>query len=332
MNAREAANHVLSEAGEPLHVKEITRRILVDQSWKGSSKTPEATVHAAIAMDIKKKGEGSVFVRVEPATFGLREWGPGPGVEGRGKTYSFTEAAKKVLEQFGDKRPMHYGDITAKALEMKWVSTKGLTPEATMYSQVITEIKRQKSRGEQPRFVKHGRGYFGLSRWMGEGLAFEIEQHNRRVHKALRDKLLEMAPSRFEELIGELLAELGFEDIEVTGRAGDGGIDVRGTLLVGDVIRTRMAVQAKRWKPSNRIQAPVVRNVRGSLGTREQGLIITTSGFSKGAHEEAARTDAAPVGLMDGDQLVALLIGNDIYISRQSHDIIQLEAQEQEDD
>ena len=41
---------------------------------------------------------------------------------------------------------------------------------------------------------------------------------------------------------------------------------------------------------------------------------------------------AAPVGLMDGDQLVALLIENDMYISRQTHDIIQLEAQEEEDD
>ena len=71
---------------------------------------------------------------------------------------------------------------------------------------------------------------------------------------------------------------------------------MRGTLVVGDVIRTRMAVQVKRWK--HNVQAPIVQQVRGSLGTHEQGLIITTSDFSAGAREEAARPDAVPVGLM----------------------------------
>ena len=72
--------------------------------------------------------------------------------------------------------------------------------------------------------------------------------------------------------------------------------------VVGDVIRTRLAVQVKRWKSN--VQAPVIQQVRGSLGTHEQGLIITTSDFSKGAREEATRANATPVGLMDGEQLV----------------------------
>ncbi len=39
-----------------------------------------------------------------------------------------------------------------------------------------------------------------------------------------------------QKLIARLLAEIGFEDIEVAKRSDDGGIDVRGTLVVGDVI------------------------------------------------------------------------------------------------
>ena len=66
----------------------------------------------------------------------------------------------------------------------------------------------------------------------------------------------------------------------VTAKSGDGGIDVRGTMVTGDVIRTRMAVQVKRWK--NNVQAPTVQQVRGSLGTHDQGFIITTSDFSTG--------------------------------------------------
>jgi restriction system protein len=71
------------------------------------------------------------------------------------------------------------------------------------------------------------------------------------------------------------LTAIGFEEVEVTSRTKDGGIDVRGTLVVGDVIRTRLAVQVKRWKQN--VQSPVIQQVRGSLGAHEQGLIITTT-------------------------------------------------------
>ncbi len=92
--------------------------------------------------------------------------------------------------------------------------------------------------------------------------------------------------------------------------------------VVGDVIRTRLAVQVKRWKSN--VQAPVIQQVRGSLGTHEQGLIITTSDFSKGAREEATRANATPVGLMDGEQLVDLLIQNEIGITLTPLQLIQL--------
>ena len=239
------------------------------------------------------------------------------------KTYSFTDAAERVLEEFGNKRPMHYRAITEKALEMGWLSTQGKTPEATMYAQIITEIRRSKKRGEQPRFVRYGKGLVGLSRWMGRGLAFQIEQHNKRVHQELRKRLLNMNWDDFEELIARLLAEMGFEDIEVTGRSKDGGIDVRGTLVVGEVVRIRMAVQVKKWKRN--IHAPVVQQVRGSLGTHEQGLIITTSDFSSGARKEAARPNATPVALMNGEQLVALLVEYGMGVIRYPHEIIKLD-------
>ena len=239
------------------------------------------------------------------------------------ETYSFTDAAERVLRRFGEQRPMHYRDITDKALELGWLNTEGKTPEATMYAQILSEIKRHQKRGDQPRFVQHGRGYVGLRQWMSQGLAFQIEQHNKRVRWALGKQLLGMGATAFEELMARLLAEMGFEDIEVTKRSGDGGIDVRGTLVVGEVIRTRMAVQVKKWKRN--VQAPVVQQVRGSLGTHEQGLIVTTSDFSRGAKEEALRPNAVPVALMNGDQLVALLVEYGIVVTRQSHEIIDMD-------
>ena len=58
--------------------------------------------------------------------------------------------------------------------------------------------------------------------------------------------------------------------------------------------------------------------------THEQGLIITTSDFSKGAREEAARPNAVPVGLMDGEQLVRLFVENNIGVQRTSYELIEL--------
>ena len=45
--------------------------------------------------------------------------------------------------------------------------------------------------------------------------------------------------------IGRLLAELGFEGVELTRRSQDDGIDVRGTLVVSNEIRTQMTVRVE---------------------------------------------------------------------------------------
>ncbi|OIO61185.1 MAG: restriction endonuclease [Alphaproteobacteria bacterium CG_4_10_14_0_2_um_filter_63_37] len=334
-----AAIQVLQQAGTALHARDITERIMAAGLWQSGGKTPDATVSARLYSDIKNNGEKSPFVKVGPQTFALRDsaeipsgaWpaptavqeAPEPTPASAG--FSFTDCAQKVLEEFGDKKPMHYKEITEKALQKGWLVTGGKTPEATMYAQVITEIKRQQKRGERPRFVQHGRGYVGLSQWMGRGLAFQIEQHNQQVRKALRERLLAMNPGEFEELISQLLAEMGFEMVEVTKLSGDGGIDVRGTLVVGDVVRIKMAVQVKKWKLKNNIQAPVVQQVRGSLGAHEQGLIITTSDFSPGAAKEAAQSDKTPIALMNGEQLVMLLMEHGIGVHRSTPDLFEID-------
>ena len=304
-------------AHEPLHVEVIADKVISSGFWKSSGKTPKATISARLYSDIKKKGEASLFVKASPQTFALRDFALErnhsgvirPVVEDTAKSspvsagLSFTDCAQKVLEEFSGRKPMHYKEITETAVKEGWLVTSGKTPEATMYAQVITEIKRQQKRGELPRFVQHGRGYVGLSQWMGRGLAFQIEQHNHQVRKGLRMRLLAMAPGEFEELISQ-----------VTKHSGDGGIDVRGTLVVGDVVRIKMAVQVKKWKLKNNVLAPVVQQVRGSLGAHEQGLIITTSDFSRGAVKEAAQSDKTPIALMNGEQLVMLLMGHGIGV------------------
>ncbi len=339
MNVQDAALEILKRAEKPLHAKEITERIMAAGLWQSEGKTPDATVSARLYTDIKTKGDKSIFMQVGHQTFGLRAFAEGvesteqvslvdddPAKPVTANTgFSFTSCAQKVLKEFGGKKPMHYREITEKALEKGWLVTEGKTPEASMYAQVITQIKRQQKRGEQPRFVQHGRGYVGLSQWMDQGLAFQIDQHNQQIRKTLRDRLLAMKPDQFEELISQLLVEMGFDRVEVTKFSSDGGIDVRGTLVVGDVVRTKMAVQVKKWKLKNNIQAPIVQQVRGSLGAHEQGLIITTSDFSRGARVEAEQADKTPIALMGGEQLVLLLMEHGIGVHRSTPDLFELD-------
>jgi len=373
MNAIDAAEKVLAEAGTPLSYREITTRVLEADLWQTKGKTPEATIHAQLAVDIANQGAASRFQRTAAGVFALRTWGlpevaakrakskvpagsmsttptetettsvsppedlhahasppvfgavsapAGEPVSKKVQSLSFIDAAELVLEKHSGGKPMHYRAITDKVLELGLVNTKGLTPEATLYAQILTDTKRRARRGDVPRFVFHGKGIIGLAKWEAGGLAFQIELHNADVRKKLHASLQAMNPTEFEELIVQLLVALGFEDVSLTPASGDGGIDVRGTLVVGDVVRTQMAVQVKRWRRN--VQAPIVQQVRGSLGTHEQGLIITTSDFSKGAREEAARPNAVPVGLMNGEQLVALLVENNIGIQRTSYQLIEL--------
>ena len=62
------------------------------------------------------------------------------------------------------------------------------------------------------------------------------------------EELQSISPSSFERLCQRLLRELGFQNVEVTGQANDGGIDGKGMLKLGGVLSFHVIFQAKRYK------------------------------------------------------------------------------------
>jgi restriction system protein len=63
-----------------------------------------------------------------------------------------------------------------------------------------------------------------------------------------------------------------------------------------------IAFQCKKYKGS--VGAPEIRDFRGAtVGRADRGMFITTGSFTKAAIEEANRDGAAPIDLVDGDQL-----------------------------
>jgi restriction system protein len=125
--------------------------------------------------------------------------------------------------------------------------------------------------------------------------------------------------------VGALLAAMGVEATEVTSYSRDQGVDVHGELVVADVIRRPVAVQVKHWRTAN-VRAPAVRELRGSLGPHEIGLIITSRGFSEGAVVEAQRTDVTPIALMGGDELIDALIRYDIGVRKRDVELLEVTA------
>lgn len=343
MNVLKAVRQVLEEAGEALHVKVITERIIKAGLWETTGKTPQTTVSTMLYADINKRGEQSAFKKVARATFSLhtervvassvlnKEMGEAIRTEDptlynappNGKPMPFLEAAEKVLEFYGKEQPLHYGYITQLARDHGWLDTRGKTPEATMNASLSMELKRTRVRGGTRRFFRSAPGYYGLVKWIEPGLVDEGVDHNREVRKQLLSQLCCCTLGYFQEIVGRLLVEMGFESLEETPHSTGDGVDVRGSLQVSDVIRVKMVVFAKSCK--NMIQRSTVDQVRKKLGVHEQGLIITTSDFSVAAIKAANRPKKAPVALMNGETLVGLLLEYNIGVRRITYDLFELE-------
>lgn len=122
----------------------------------------------------------------------------------------------------------------------------------------------------------------------------------------LKNVLLNLSPDAFERLTQRLLRESGFTHVKVTGKTGDGGIDGMGIVKLNGIISFHMLFQCKRYTGS--VSAGEIRDFRGAMqGRADKGLFITTGKFSTSAIEEANRPGAAPIDLVDGDELVEKL-------------------------
>jgi restriction system protein len=125
-----------------------------------------------------------------------------------------------------------------------------------------------------------------------------------------QDKLIqtirEIHPDQFERLCQRLLRELGFVNVEVTGRTNDGGIDGKGIYKIGSVLSFHVVFQAKRYQGS--VSSSTIRDFRGAMsGRADKGLIMTTGSFTREAKKEAVRDGATPIDLIDGNEFAERL-------------------------
>jgi hypothetical protein len=77
MSTLAVVEEILRETAVPMSVREIVERAGVRLPSK--SKTPDTVVARDLSMDIKKRGESSLFVRTSPGRYTLRALAAGTG-------------------------------------------------------------------------------------------------------------------------------------------------------------------------------------------------------------------------------------------------------------
>lgn len=122
----------------------------------------------------------------------------------------------------------------------------------------------------------------------------------------LSEILRGLPPSGFERFCQRLLRESGFEEVTITGRSGDGGIDGLGVLQVSPLVSFKVLFQCKRY--TGPVTPGQVRDFRGAMqGRADKGIILTTGVFTPDARKEAIRDGVPPIELVDGEKLLTMI-------------------------
>lgn len=336
--------YVMKQAGHPVTPKQILDLLKANNRDYPKGKTPQQTIAAKLYTSLKKLGDKSPYCKSHPTkmlfTVNPNYCETATSISTAAKSiinkneatyYSFTTCAEEILKQEPNNAPLHYREITRRAIEQGLLSTQGKTPEASMYAQILSENKRRKARAERPRFICYGQGMIGLVVHGDDSLEEQIEKKNHETKQELLKQIRHMEPKKFEELVTLVFAKMGFKEMVTTQFNKDGGVDVRGILEVDGVININLAIQVKRI--SQNVQRQVVDALRGCLSAGERGVIVTSSDFSKAAQETARdKTKNCFIDLINGEAFVNLMVEHEVGVKRNEYQILYLRDLDTQDE
>ena len=148
----------------------------------------------------------------------------------------------------------------------------------------------------------------------------EETQEEEKIKDDFKEKLLaaiaKMSPKKFEAFSRALLNRMGVEFTEKGVHiSNDGGIDGYGYHTdVNDFRTTRVVIQCKRYNVAP-VREPEINQFLGAMNKyqADYGVFITNGRFTNSARK-AAR-EGSPITLIDGNDLVNLVIKYELYIT-----------------
>lgn len=141
------------------------------------------------------------------------------------------------------------------------------------------------------------------------------------IASQLLERLREEDPAFLEKIVLRLLHAMGYgnshDDLKHLGGSGDGGVD--GVIRQDKLGLDEIYVQAKRYS-SGSIGRPDLQSFVGALTGKHatRGVFITTSSFTKDAREFAKAIPNFRVVLIDGEELVKLMIFHKVGVRIES--------------
>jgi restriction system protein len=151
-----------------------------------------------------------------------------------------------------------------------------------------------------------------------------VYQNREAMSQRIITELNSLSASGFEHFCLALLEGLGYENVVVKGRTGDGGIDGYGDYRQG-IVRIKSAYQAKRWKGTS-VGRPEVDKFRGAVqGDYDHGLFLTTSTFTKDAQEASFKKGAITILLLDGRAIANHMMSSGIGVRKEPVFLLDLE-------
>lgn len=120
------------------------------------------------------------------------------------------------------------------------------------------------------------------------------------------DRVYDLTPAEFEELVAEVFRRNGFE-VMVTPKTRDGGKDIIASYNMNG-IPCMLIIECKRYAPKKKVGVGVVRALHGTQQAEHYGkaVVVTSSSFSRDAQQFASGLRDMIV-LVDRNQLMAML-------------------------
>lgn len=132
----------------------------------------------------------------------------------------------------------------------------------------------------------------------------------------LQQAIANMSPAKFEQFVRALLTKMGVKFTEKgVNISNDGGIDGYGYHRDDDDFRTtRVVIQCKRYN-TGKVSEPDINGFLGAMSKfqADYGVFITNNLFTKQARKAAS--EGKPITLIDGSELVNLVIKYRLYIT-----------------
>lgn len=178
-------------------------------------------------------------------------------------------------------------DVLIKQLEIAGINGLGANDQITLGDkQALLEALRAQRPGDTKQSVSLYQQKITPTQLI---LVEDINEHLLAALARDPSLMFGLAPRKFEELVARMFSDYGFK-VELTPATRDGGYDIFATLH-NPTTSFIALIECKRYAPTKPVGVEIVRGLYG-VTEREganQGLIVTSSTFTRGAIEEKAR-------------------------------------------